>query len=78
MLRALGAEVQEFPDGLIITGGTLHGGEVDSCRDHRIAMSAAVAACAADGSVSVTDENCVEKSYPCFWQDFDSLEVDRA
>lgn len=78
MLRALGAEVQELPDGLIITGGTLHGGEVDSCRDHRIAMSAAVAACAAEGSVSVTDENCVEKSYPCFWQDFDSLEVDRA
>lgn len=77
MLRALGAEVQELPDGLIITGGALHGSEVDSCRDHRIAMSAAVAACAAEGSVSVTDENCVEKSYPCFWRDFDSLEVDR-
>lgn len=78
MLKALGAEVEELPDGLIIKGGALHGGEVDSCRDHRIAMSAAVAACAAEGSVSVTDENCVEKSYPCFWQDFDSLEVDRA
>lgn len=78
MLKALGASVQELPDGLIIRGGTLHGGEVDSCRDHRIAMSAAVAACAADGSVTVSDENCVEKSYPCFWQDFDSLEVDRA
>lgn len=76
MLKALGAKVEELPDGLVITGGTLRGGEVDSCRDHRIAMSAAVAACAADGSVSVSDENCVEKSYPCFWQDFDSLEVE--
>lgn len=77
MLKALGAKVEELPDGLIITGGALNGGAVDSCRDHRIAMSAAVAACAADGSVTVSDENCVEKSYPCFWQDFDSLEVDR-
>lgn len=78
MLKALGGAVEELPDGLVIRGGALKGGEVDSCRDHRIAMSAAVAACAAEGTISVSEENCVEKSYPCFWQDYDSLEVDRA
>ena len=44
MLRALGAEAEELPDGLVIRGGrTLAGGTVDACGDHRIAMSAAVA-----------------------------------
>lgn len=78
MLKALGGAVEELPDGLVIHGGALSGGTVDSCRDHRIAMSAAVAASVALGSVTVSEENCVEKSYPRFWQDYDSLEVDRA
>lgn len=78
LLTALGAEVQEQESGLIIRGGVLSGGRVDSCRDHRIAMSAAVAACAASGAVDVIDSECVAKSYPRFWQDFAALEGGRA
>lgn len=74
LLRALGARVQEQESGLVITGGApLTGGVVDSFRDHRIAMSAAVAACAASGAVEVIDSECVAKSYPRFWEDFDAL-----
>lgn len=76
MLKAMGGGVEELPDGLIIKGGGLSGGSVDTCRDHRIAMSAAVAACAAKGRVTVLEENCVQKSYPRFWEDFDGLEAD--
>lgn len=78
LLRALGARVEEEESGLTIHGGTpLTGGRVDSFRDHRIAMSAAVAACAASGAVEVTDSECVAKSYPRFWEDFAALKGDR-
>ena len=74
MLRALGARVEELPDGLIIQGvSALHGGAIDSENDHRIAMSAAVAACASDGPVEVRGAQCVQKSYPRFWEDLSSL-----
>ena len=69
MLTALGASVQELPDGLVIRGGGLHGGVVDAANDHRIAMAAAVAACAAAGDVTVLGAECIEKSYPSFWTD---------
>lgn len=69
MLTALGASVQELPDGLVIRGGCLHGGVVDAANDHRIAMAAAVAACAAAGDVTVLGAECIEKSYPSFWTD---------
>lgn len=78
LLAALGADVREQESGLIIRGGALTGGRVDSFRDHRIAMSAAVAACAASGAVEVIDSECVAKSYPRFWADFDALEGGRA
>lgn len=71
MLRALGAAVEVLPDGLVIRGGTLQGGTVDACNDHRIAMAAAVAACACTGSVTVLGSQCVAKSYPRFWEDYD-------
>jgi len=74
MLRALGADVTELEDGLLIRGReSLSGGTVDACGDHRIAMSAAVAACAASEAVTVQGAECVEKSYPRFWEDFDQL-----
>ena len=70
LIRALGGEVTELEDGLIIRGQErLRGGTVDSCGDHRIAMSAAVAACVCGGEVTVTGAECVEKSYPRFWDD---------
>ena len=74
LLRALGGEIQEKEDGLIITGvPALHGGSVETQNDHRLAMSAAVAACAAAGEVAVDNDACVAKSYPRFWEDYGSL-----
>ena len=75
LLRALGAEIEELPDGLVIRGRErLEGGTVDSAGDHRIAMSAAVAATACAQPVTVRGAGCVEKSYPRFWEDFDALQ----
>jgi len=74
MLQALGADITELEDGLVIRGrAQLDGGTVDAMGDHRIAMSAAVAACACTGPVTVLGAQCVEKSYPRFWQDFNKL-----
>jgi len=50
-----------------------NGRPVDSCGDHRIAMSAAVMACYADRPVTVNGAECVAKSYPGFWDDFERL-----
>ena len=77
MLRALGAEAEELPDGLVIRGGrTLAGGTVDACGDHRIAMSAAVAGGICRGAVTICGSECVQKSYPDFWTDFQPLKGD--
>jgi len=65
-LRALGARVGETPDGAVIEGGRLHGGEVDSLGDHRLAMSLAVAAQRAGGEVRIRDCANVATSYPDF------------
>ena len=74
MLQALGADAEEKPEELIVRGGNgLRGGTVDSCRDHRIAMSAAVAAAACREPVTVLGAEAVEKSYPAFWQDLRRL-----
>ena len=70
-LTALGADVQEKDDGLLIVGGAaLHGGTVDACNDHRIAMMAAVAAVRCNGPVTVLGAQAVHKSYPAFWQHY--------
>ena len=77
MLRALGAEAEELPDGLVIRGGrTLAGGTVDACGDHRIAMSAAVAGGICRSAVTICGSECVQKSYPDFWTDFQQLKGD--
>ena len=71
LIRDLGGSVDELPDGLVIHGtGSLFGGAVDSCSDHRIAMSAAVAAGLCRESVTISGADCVRKSYPAFWEDF--------
>ena len=68
------AQVEEKEDGLVITGvPALHGGAVETQNDHRLAMSAATAACAATGEITVDNDGCVAKSYPRFWEDFGSL-----
>lgn len=73
MLRALGGTVTELPDALVITGGALAGGTVESCRDHRIAMSAAIAAIRCANEVSILGADAVNKSYPAFYTDYNQL-----
>ena len=74
MLKAFGADITEYPDKLIINGtGTLKGGTTDSFGDHRIAMSAACASVICTDTVTVRDAQCVNKSYPAFWNDFEMM-----
>lgn len=74
MLRALGGNVEEFPDRLIVHGGSpLHGGTVNGANDHRIVMSAAIAACCCKGPVTISDAQAVSKSYPDFFEAFQKL-----
>ena len=73
MLRALGGRAEELPDALVITGGTLAGGTVESCRDHRIAMSAAIASLCCRQEVIILGADAVKKSYPAFYTDFNRL-----
>ncbi len=65
-LRKLGADIIETPDGAIIRGGQLHGGETDSHGDHRIAMSLAIAGQMAEGIVKISDCDNVATSFPNF------------
>lgn len=69
-LRAFGVvAVEETEDGMRITGGNrLRGGTVSSFGDHRIAMSAAVAALSAEGAITVDDVRCVATSFPNFFE----------
>ncbi len=75
VLTALGADVTEGPDFLDIRGKeTLTGGvTVDSFHDHRIAMMASIAATRCEQPVTITGADCVAKSYPDFWEDYERL-----
>ena len=73
-LRAMGAEVEEFEDGLQVVGPTkLHGARIDSHGDHRIAMAFAVAALVADGETEIDGAECVAISFPEFFDLLQSL-----
>jgi len=65
-LRALGIEVEEMPDGATIHGGQIGAGEVDSCGDHRCAMSLSVAGLVARDVVRIRDCANVATSFPDF------------
>lgn len=71
-LRKLGAEVEERPDGLRIVPGPLHGAEIETYNDHRMAMSLAVAGLALPGVV-IRDPACTAKTYPEFFDDLANL-----
>ncbi len=74
LLNALGGKVIVHPDGLEIHPvSTLHGGIVDSFGDHRIAMCAAIAATCASDPIIIRGAECVEKSYPAFFEDYQNL-----
>ncbi|MBM6738121.1 3-phosphoshikimate 1-carboxyvinyltransferase [Faecalicatena fissicatena] len=70
-LRAMGCDVTPTDDGMIIRGGkSLHGAVLDSYLDHRIAMSFAVAGLAAGGETRIRNANCVDISFPGFYDYF--------
>lgn len=75
VLNALGADVVEGPDSLTIRGKeSLRGGvTVDSCNDHRIAMMAAITATRCERPVTIAGAECVSKSYPDFWEEYERL-----
>ena len=73
-LTAMGADVEETEDGMIIHGGNpLHGAVIETKKDHRIAMTFAIAALAAEGETEILDAECVDISYPQFYRDLLSL-----
>ena len=75
-LRAMGAEVEEYEDGLTVSGPTrLRGARIDSRGDHRIAMAFSIAALIAEGETEIHGSECVGISFPEFFQLLESLAV---
>jgi 3-phosphoshikimate 1-carboxyvinyltransferase len=73
-LAAMGADITALDDGWVINGPRpLEGARVHSHRDHRIAMALAVAGLLADGTTEIEDADCVEISYPGFFDQLESL-----
>ncbi|MBR6709366.1 MAG: 3-phosphoshikimate 1-carboxyvinyltransferase [Clostridia bacterium] len=74
MLQSIGGRAWVEGDTLVVSGRpSLAGGSVDSAGDHRIAMSAAVAALGCRAPITLTGAEAVAKSYPAFWQDYTRL-----
>lgn len=73
-LRAMGGDIEEYEDGMEITGGTpLMGAQLDSFGDHRIAMAFAVAGLFAKGQTQVSNTACIDTSYPGFSIQLDAI-----
>ena len=73
-LKAMGADIEEHPDGLTIRGGRqLRGTALDSETDHRVAMSLAIAAMMAEGDSTLARSEAAAVSYPTFWDDLARL-----
>jgi 3-phosphoshikimate 1-carboxyvinyltransferase len=73
-LRAMGAEVEEFEDGMKIPGGQkLRGARIDSLGDHRIAMAFAVAALRAQGETTIVGSDAAVISFPEFYKTLSQL-----
>jgi 3-phosphoshikimate 1-carboxyvinyltransferase len=73
-LRAMGARIEELPDGLRIEGGApLHGAEIDSAHDHRIALAFSIAALAADSPTLISGAEWADVSFPGFFDLLRSL-----
>ena len=70
MIESLGGKASATEETLTVFPSTLSGGIVDSCNDHRIAMSAAIAATICKNPVTVLGAQSVNKSYPGFWEDY--------
>ena len=77
MLESLGGKAEATENTLTVYGTGLTGGIVDSCSDHRIAMSAAIAATVCAEPVTILGAECVRKSYPRFWEEYHRLSFGR-
>lgn len=73
MLRALGGNADATQNTLTVYPSQFIGGTVDACNDHRIAMSAAIAATICREPVTIIGADCVNKSYPGFWDEYKRL-----
>jgi 3-phosphoshikimate 1-carboxyvinyltransferase len=71
-LRKVGAEVEESADALLITPRSLHGAEIETYNDHRMAMSLALIGLRIPGVV-IRNPGCVAKTYPEFWDDLERI-----
>jgi 3-phosphoshikimate 1-carboxyvinyltransferase len=71
-LRKMGITADQGDDWLSVTGGTPHGASIDTFNDHRIAMAFSVAGLKVE-NVSIENESCVGKSFPTFWEVFETL-----
>lgn len=71
-LKKIGAIVEELPDGLIIEGGDLHGAEIDTYNDHRMAMALSLVGLRIPG-IKIRNPECVDKTFPSFFELFLSL-----
>ncbi len=72
-LKKMGATIDEKPDGLIISHSPLHGAHLSSWRDHRVAISLAIAALGASSESLIEGTECIAKTYPSFSRDFQTL-----
>lgn len=73
MLTNLGARADATETTLSVKPGKYHSCSIDTAGDHRIAMATAIAATVADGPVTIRGTECVSKSYPAFWQEYERL-----
>ena len=73
MIKNLGGKAEADENTLTVYGTGLKGGTVDSMNDHRIAMSAAIASTVCTEPITILGAQCVSKSYPHFWEEFNRL-----
>ena len=72
-LRKMGVEVEETRDGMIISGSDVHGARLNGYNDHRIVMAFSIAALFAKGNTQITQADSVNKTYPAFFEDYNTL-----
>jgi len=72
-LMKLGANVSTTKNSIIVRQSCLKPGHVSSCNDHRIAMACAIAGLRAEGKTEILEAECVNKSYPRFFEDLKEL-----
>lgn len=72
-LRKMGAQIEEREDGLLIKQSQLKGTKVNSCHDHRMAMSLVIAGLASEGDSIIENVDCISKTYPTFIEDFSRI-----